>query len=155
MHESMLYTNLSGCLVALVLAILSGHLFGGIKFCQAHPEVRCFARRAVSPACGERARRSDRPFPISCQALAAILVYSLASAVGQNFVYFTVTEFGPLILTTVTTTRKIFSTLYSVLHPLPPLLPDPRHAHKSCAHQRAPPLPCPPPGLPKPIQLAQ
>lgn len=85
MHESMLYTNLSGCLVALLLAAISGHLGGGIKFCQAHPE-----------------------------AFAAILVYSLSSAVGQNFVYFTVTEFGPLVLTTVTTTRKIFSTLYSV-----------------------------------------
>lgn len=44
----------------------------------------------------------------------AILLYSVSSAVGQNFVYFTVTEFGPLILTTVTTVRKIFSTLYSV-----------------------------------------
>ena len=43
-----------------------------------------------------------------------MLIYSLASAVGQNFIYYTVTEFGPLLLTTVTTTRKIFSTLYSV-----------------------------------------
>jgi len=85
MHESMLYTNAAGALVALVFAALTGHLLGGIKFCAAHPE-----------------------------ALSAILVYSLSSAVGQNFVYFTVTEFGPLILTTVTTTRKIFSTLYSV-----------------------------------------
>lgn|ERR1740139_1224442 len=48
------------------------------------------------------------------QVLMAILLYSVSSAVGQNFVYFTVTEFGPLILTTVTTVRKIFSTLYSV-----------------------------------------
>merc|ERR1712106_602334 len=46
--------------------------------------------------------------------MGAILLYSVSSAVGQNFVYFTVTEFGPLILTTVTTVRKIFSTLYSV-----------------------------------------
>jgi len=85
MHESMFYTNLAGCLVALVLALATGHLVGGIKFGMAHPEV-----------------------------LAAILLYSFSSAVGQNFVYFTVTEFGPLILTTVTTVRKIFSTLYSV-----------------------------------------
>uniref|UniRef100_A0A7S0ER98 Uncharacterized protein n=1 Tax=Phaeocystis antarctica TaxID=33657 RepID=A0A7S0ER98_9EUKA len=85
MHESMFYTNVAGCLVALVLAILSGHLVGGIKFSMAQPEV-----------------------------LMAILLYSVSSAVGQNFVYFTVTEFGPLILTTVTTVRKIFSTLYSV-----------------------------------------
>ena len=47
-------------------------------------------------------------------AVGGLLVYSLSSAVGQNFIYYTVTEFGPLVLTTVTTTRKIFSTLYSV-----------------------------------------
>jgi len=85
MHESMLWTNASGCLMALVLALLTRHLFTGIKFSAAHPEV-----------------------------LKAIIVYSIASAVGQNFVYFTLTQFNPLVLTTVTTTRKIFSTLFSV-----------------------------------------
>ena len=44
------------------------------------------------------------------------MIYSLASAVGQNFVYYTLTQFNPLVLTTVTTTRKIFSTLYSVAY---------------------------------------
>jgi UDP-galactose transporter B1 len=85
MHESMMWTNVSGALVAGVLALLTGHLSEGLAFCTRNPEV-----------------------------LMAILVYSLASAVGQNFIYYTVTEFGPLLLTTVTTTRKIFSTLYSV-----------------------------------------
>jgi UDP-galactose transporter B1 len=85
MHESMLWTNVSGALVAGVLALLTGHLTDGISFCTQHPEV-----------------------------MSAILIYSLSSAVGQNFIYYTVTEFGPLVLTTVTTTRKIFSTLYSV-----------------------------------------
>ena len=42
------------------------------------------------------------------------MVYSLASAVGQNFIYYTITQFNPLVLTTVTTTRKIFTTVYSV-----------------------------------------
>jgi len=41
--------------------------------------------------------------------------YSVSSAVGQNFIYYTITQFDPLVLTTVTTTRKIFSTVYSVL----------------------------------------
>eukprot|EP00321_Phaeocystis_globosa_P016435 CAMPEP_0118817308 /NCGR_PEP_ID=MMETSP1162-20130426/5338_1 /TAXON_ID=33656 /ORGANISM="Phaeocystis Sp, Strain CCMP2710" /LENGTH=343 /DNA_ID=CAMNT_0006747401 /DNA_START=3 /DNA_END=1034 /DNA_ORIENTATION=+ len=85
MNESMLYTNLSGALIAGALAVATGHLSDGIAFCNRHPGV-----------------------------LNAILIYSLASAVGQLFVYFTVTEFGPLLLTTVTTTRKIFSTLFSV-----------------------------------------
>ena len=85
MHESMYWTNLSGCIVALLLALLSGHLINGFKFCVKNPQV-----------------------------LNAILVYSISSAVGQNFVYYTLTQFNPLILTTVTTTRKIFSTLFSV-----------------------------------------
>ena len=85
MHESMLYTNASGFLVAFILALVTGQLVGGVKFCAKHPQV-----------------------------LTAILVYSLSSAVGQNFVYYTLTQFNPLVLTTVTTTRKIFSTLFSV-----------------------------------------
>ena len=85
MHESMLYTNLSGCLVAGVLAALAGHLTDGVAFCLKYPEV-----------------------------MNALVIYSLASAVGQNFIYYTITQFSPLLLTTVTTTRKIFSTLYSV-----------------------------------------
>jgi len=85
MHESMLYTNISGFLVAAVLALLTGHLTSGLAFCGRFPEV-----------------------------FKAILVYLLASAVGQNFIYYTITQFDPLLLTTVTTTRKIFSTLYSV-----------------------------------------
>jgi hypothetical protein len=45
-------------------------------------------------------------------------MYALASVVGQLFIYFTITEFDALVLSTVTTTRKIFSTVYSVLrHP--------------------------------------
>jgi len=85
MHESMLYTNLSGCIVAVVLAFAAGQLTDGVAFCLKYPEV-----------------------------MQALIIYSLASAVGQNFIYYTVTEFSPLLLTTVTTTRKIFSTLYSV-----------------------------------------
>ena len=50
---------------------LSGHLFQGISFCQRNPDV-----------------------------LQAVLVYSLASAVGQNFIYYTITQFNPLLLST-------------------------------------------------------
>jgi UDP-galactose transporter B1 len=85
MHESMLWTNVSGFLVAFVLSIFTGHLFGGIAFCAKQPQL-----------------------------LWAIVVYSLCSAVGGNFVYFTLTQFNPLVLTTVTTVRKIFSTLFSI-----------------------------------------
>jgi len=86
MHESMLWTNFSGFIVAVVLAAATGHLQGGLSFCLKNPE--CFK---------------------------AIVIYSVSSAVGQNFIYYTITQFDPLVLTTVTTTRKIFSTVYSVL----------------------------------------
>jgi len=86
MHESMLYTNLSGCIVALVLAVAAGQLEDGMNFCRRNPEV-----------------------------IQAIIIYSLASAVGQNFIYYTITQFSPLLLSTVTTTRKIFSTVFSVV----------------------------------------
>lgn len=85
MHESMLWTNLSGFLVAIVLAGVTGQLTSGFAFCTRHPEV-----------------------------VRAIIVYSLASAVGQNFIYYTITQFNALVLTTVTTVRKIFTTVYSV-----------------------------------------
>ena len=84
-YESMLYTNLSGAVVALGFAIVTGQLQSGVRACVAHADL---AR--------------------------AVLVYSLTSAVGQNFIYYTITNFDVLVLTTVTTTRKIFSTVYSV-----------------------------------------
>jgi UDP-galactose transporter B1 len=85
MFESMFYTNLSGSVVALALGAVAGQIGQGIGFCSAHPEV-----------------------------MTAILFYSLASAMGQLFIYYTIAEFGPLLLATVTTTRKVFSTLYSI-----------------------------------------
>ena len=85
MHESMMWTNLSGFLVTLVLAGATGQMTEGVAFCRRNPEV-----------------------------VKAILIYSLASAVGQNFIYYTITQFNALVLTTVTTVRKIFTTVYSV-----------------------------------------
>ena len=84
-HESMLYTNLSGAIIAFAFAIVTGQIASGIEFCAKYPKV-----------------------------LKAIVSYSFASAVGQNFIYYTITSFDVLVLTTVTTTRKIFSTVYSV-----------------------------------------
>ena len=89
MFESMLWTNASGTIIALILAAVTGQLAEGIAFCTRNPEVT-----------------------------SAIALYAVSSVVGQLFIYFTITEFDPLVLSTVTTTRKIFSTVYSVLrHP--------------------------------------
>ncbi|EKX39359.1 hypothetical protein GUITHDRAFT_114557 [Guillardia theta CCMP2712] len=85
MFESMMYTNLAGAVVALAFCVATGQLQEGIDFC----------------------KRSE-------EFIYALSAFSISSAVGQCFIYFTVTEFGPLLLSTVTTTRKIFSTVYSV-----------------------------------------
>ena len=58
MHESMLWTNFSGFLVACALAVCTGQATEGVAFCMRNPEV-----------------------------INAIMIYSLASAVGQNFIY--------------------------------------------------------------------
>ena len=84
MFESMLWTNAGGVVAALLTCLATGHLSDGIEFTRRHPSV---AR--------------------------AIAAYALSSVVGQLFIYFTITEFDSLVLSTVTTTRKIFSTVYS------------------------------------------
>mmetsp|Transcript_9464 Transcript_9464/g.18349 ORF Transcript_9464/g.18349 Transcript_9464/m.18349 type:complete len:329 (+) Transcript_9464:68-1054(+) len=83
--ESMLYTNLSGAIVALVFCVATGQLQDGLALCQKSPDF-----------------------------VKALLIFSTCSAMGQCFIYYTVTEFSPLLCSTVTTTRKIFSTVYSV-----------------------------------------
>ena len=109
MHESMFYTNVAGCLVALVLALLSGHLVGGVKFSIAQPEVRLpivaivgtgpeagLLTGSIRPrpdrarGCGAAMILAQAPAPGSQpnpeQVLLAILLYSISSAVGQNSV---------------------------------------------------------------------
>lgn len=44
-----------------------------------------------------------------------MLNFSLASALGQAFIFLTVTSFGPLMCSIVTTTRKLFTILGSVI----------------------------------------
>jgi UDP-galactose transporter B1 len=40
--------------------------------------------------------------------------FSACSAIGQSFIFYTVATFDPLVCSTVTTTRKIFSVLLSI-----------------------------------------
>lgn len=44
-----------------------------------------------------------------------LLLLGLTSGLGQNFIYYTITTFGPLTCSVVTTTRKFFNVLLSVL----------------------------------------
>lgn len=43
-----------------------------------------------------------------------IMLFSLVSALGQNFIFYTVRNFNALIVTTITTTRKMFTVLLSI-----------------------------------------
>lgn len=49
------------------------------------------------------------------QVWSMILVFSMCSAVGQHFIFVTVVTFGPLMCSVITTTRKFFTVLCSVI----------------------------------------
>lgn len=46
--------------------------------------------------------------------LADMMAFSVVSALGQNFIFYTVRNFNALIVTTITTTRKMFTVLLSI-----------------------------------------
>jgi UDP-galactose transporter B1 len=46
--------------------------------------------------------------------LRMILLYCLLSAVGQSFIFYVVANFDPLVCSTVTTTRKIMSVVWTI-----------------------------------------
>jgi len=82
----MYYSNLWASLVMLVAVIVTGDLLPAIHFCQRFPEI-----------------------------IPQIVLFSICSALGQNFIYYSVHSFGALTCTTVTTTRKFFTILASVI----------------------------------------
>jgi len=84
-YDFMFWTNLFMALTALVVAGGLGELTTGVSFCLANPEI-----------------------------LNKIIKFSICSAVGQSFIFYTIANFDPLVLSTVTTTRKIFSVLLSI-----------------------------------------
>eukprot|EP00730_Choanoeca_flexa_P013671 TRINITY_DN5576_c0_g1_i1.p1 TRINITY_DN5576_c0_g1~~TRINITY_DN5576_c0_g1_i1.p1 ORF type:complete len:330 (+),score=74.55 TRINITY_DN5576_c0_g1_i1:118-1107(+) len=52
--------------------------------------------------------------PENYNLLLKLAVFSLCGTLGQNFIFLTLRNFGSLALTTVTTTRKFFTILFSV-----------------------------------------
>eukprot|EP00586_Coscinodiscus_wailesii_P018972 CAMPEP_0172517920 /NCGR_PEP_ID=MMETSP1066-20121228/288911_1 /TAXON_ID=671091 /ORGANISM="Coscinodiscus wailesii, Strain CCMP2513" /LENGTH=323 /DNA_ID=CAMNT_0013300133 /DNA_START=274 /DNA_END=1245 /DNA_ORIENTATION=+ len=84
-YDFMFWTNLFMMLTALVFAGGLGELTSGVSFCVANPEI-----------------------------MSKIIKFALCSAIGQSFIFYTIANFDPLILSTVTTTRKIFSVLLSI-----------------------------------------
>jgi len=84
-YDFMYWTNLFMWVTATVIALILGEFTTGLLFCTKNPEI-----------------------------LSAIVKFALCSAVGQSFIFYTIANFDPLILSTVTTTRKIFSVLLSI-----------------------------------------
>jgi UDP-galactose transporter B1 len=84
-YDFMFWTNLFMCLTATLVGLSLGEFTSGLAFTAANPEI-----------------------------VSKIIKFALCSAVGQSFIFYTIANFDPLILTTVTTTRKIFSVLLSI-----------------------------------------
>jgi len=84
-YDFMFWTNLFMFLTATVISLGLNQVGPGLAFCSANPEI-----------------------------FEKIIKFALCSAVGQSFIFYTIANFDPLILSTVTTTRKIFSVLLSI-----------------------------------------
>ncbi len=86
-YDFMFWTNLSMCATATAVAFTLDEFTSGIQFLTANRDV-----------------------------YSKIIKFALCSAVGQSFVFYTIATFDPLVLTTVTTTRKIFTVLLSIFN---------------------------------------
>mmetsp|Transcript_21945 Transcript_21945/g.50575 ORF Transcript_21945/g.50575 Transcript_21945/m.50575 type:complete len:327 (-) Transcript_21945:186-1166(-) len=84
-YELMTFTNLFMLAIAFAVAMVMGEFLSGMEFVLANPELRL-----------------------------KVMTWALCSAIGQSFIFFTISTFDPLVTTTVTTTRKIFSVLLSI-----------------------------------------
>ncbi|ETW09809.1 hypothetical protein H310_00287 [Aphanomyces invadans] len=86
-HQQMLNTNIWAVIYTGIGCLVTGHGLTGFNFCLNNPEI-----------------------------YQSLLFFSMCSALGQNFIYFTLQRFSALTCTTITTTRKFFTILASVLY---------------------------------------
>ncbi len=85
-YDLMTFTNLFMMIFALMISLVLGEFSRGLSYCTQNPHV-----------------------------FSLIWKFSMCSAVGQSFIFYTVARFDPLVCSTVTTTRKIFSVVLSIL----------------------------------------
>lgn len=85
-YDLMTYTNAFMMLFALMVAVVTQEFSQGLSYCKQNPAV-----------------------------FQLIWKFSLCSAIGQSFIFYTLARFDPLVCSTVTTTRKIFSVILSIL----------------------------------------
>ena len=85
-YDLMTFTNLFMMIFALIISCVLGEFSYGIDYCAHNPKV-----------------------------FSLIWKFSMCSAIGQSFIFYTVARFDPLVCSTVTTTRKIFSVVLSIV----------------------------------------
>ncbi|CAG5116641.1 unnamed protein product [Candidula unifasciata] len=85
-NSMMLFINVFSVIWLAIGLVVTGEIFEFIPFASRHPSV-----------------------------LFHMISFSLASALGQMFIFITVTSFGPLTCSIITTTRKFFTILTSVI----------------------------------------
>jgi len=84
-YDFMFYTNVYMMLLGLIISFVIGEFFPGLTYCLRNPGI-----------------------------MSLISKYSLCSAIGQSFIFYTIAHFDPLVCSTVTTTRKILTVLLSI-----------------------------------------
>ena len=94
-YELMTFTNSGMMLVALAVSLARGEFFDGLAFLSKHYS----------------------------ELLPMVVKFSFCSAIGQSAIFFTMANFDSLTVTTVTTTRKIFSVLLGIFQNGKPLEP--------------------------------
>lgn len=94
-YELMTFTNSGMMLVALGVSLARGEFFDGLAFLSKHYS----------------------------ELLPMVVKFSFCSAIGQSAIFFTMANFDSLTVTTVTTTRKIFSVLLGIFQNGKPLEP--------------------------------
>ncbi|KAF1740410.1 hypothetical protein MXB_3175 [Myxobolus squamalis] len=82
----MFFLNFWASLILIGICIISGEFLSFYRFCVRSPTI-----------------------------LKDILLFAISSAVGQCFIFKTITNLGPLMCSIITTTRKLFTILLSVL----------------------------------------
>ena len=84
-YDLMLFTNAAMLVIAVAAAVALDQFGSGLAFVLANPDL-----------------------------LAKVAKFAFCSAIGQSAIFFTMANFDPLVTTTVTTTRKIFSVLLDI-----------------------------------------
>lgn len=86
-YDFMLFTNLFMMIYAVIASVVVAQDFQpGVAYCIANPAI-----------------------------FHKFLKFAVCSAIGQSFIFFTISNFDPLVCCTVTTTRKIISVFLSIL----------------------------------------